>query len=167
MWRRRSARPCRCSSRARPRAPSPPPSSAATTAKARLRGSSPSTWAARPPSSPWSTAASRSPPTASRRRFIEGSGLPIRISTIELIEIGAGGGSIADVDEIGLLKVGPRSAGSHPGPAAYGLGGQDPTVTDADFLLGYLNPAYFAGGEVTVDMEAAHASVARLAGRLG
>ena len=58
---------------------------------------------------------------ARQRRFIEGSGLPIRISTIELIEIGAGGGSIAAVDEIGLLKVGPRSAGSHPGPAAYGL----------------------------------------------
>ncbi len=85
---------------------------------------------------------------ARQRRFIEGSGLPIRISTIELIEIGAGGGSIAAVDEIGLLKVGPRSAGSHPGPAAYGLGGREPTVTDADFLLGYLNPDYFAGGEV-------------------
>src|SRR4029077_10212487 len=89
---------------------------------------------------------------ARQRRFIEGSGLPIRISTIELIEIGAGGGSIAAIDEIGLLKVGPRSAGSHPGPAAYGLGGQEPTVTDADFLLGYLNPDYFAGGEVAVGM---------------
>src|SRR5262252_2842908 len=103
---------------------------------------------------------------ARQRRFIEGSGLPIRISTIELIEIGAGGGSIADVDEIGLLKVGPRSAGSHPGPASYGLGGTEPTVTDADFLLGYLNPAYFAGGEVRVDLEAARAAVERLAGRL-
>jgi N-methylhydantoinase A len=104
---------------------------------------------------------------ARQRRFIEGSGLPIRISTIELIEIGAGGGSIADVDEIGLLKVGPRSAGSHPGPASYGLGGAEPTVTDADFLLGYLNPAYFAGGEVRVDLGAARAAVDRLAGRLG
>src|SRR5215813_255330 len=104
---------------------------------------------------------------ARQRRFIEGSGLPIRISTIELIEIGAGGGSIADVDEIGLLKVGPRSAGSHPGPASYGLGGMEPTVTDADFLLGYLNPAYFAGGEVRVDMAAARAAVEPLAGRLG
>jgi len=94
---------------------------------------------------------------ARQRRFIEGSGLPIRISTIELIEIGAGGGSIAAVDEIGLLKVGPRSAGSHPGPAAYGLGGADATVTDADFLLGYLNPAYFAGGEVKVDPSGTHA----------
>jgi N-methylhydantoinase A len=104
---------------------------------------------------------------ARQRRFIEGSGLPIRISTIELIEIGAGGGSIAAVDEIGLLKVGPRSAGSHPGPAAYGLGGREPTVTDADFLLGYLNPDYFAGGEVAVDMPAVLAAVEGLSRRLG
>ena len=104
---------------------------------------------------------------ARQKRFMEGSGLPIRISTIELIEIGAGGGSIAGVDEIGLLKVGPRSAGSHPGPAAYALGGTEPTVTDADFLLGYLNPSYFAGGEVRVDMAAAHAAVERLAARVG
>jgi N-methylhydantoinase A len=104
---------------------------------------------------------------ARQRRFVEGSGLPIRISTIELIEIGAGGGSIAHVDEIGLLKVGPLSAGSHPGPAAYGLGGAEPTVTDADFLLGYLNPEYFAGGEVTVDLPAARAAVERLAARIG
>jgi N-methylhydantoinase A len=104
---------------------------------------------------------------ARQRRFIEGSGLPIRISTIELIEIGAGGGSIAHVDEIGLLKVGPRSAGSHPGPAAYGLGGAEATVTDADFLLGYLNPAYFAGGEVTVDVAAARAAVERVSARVG
>jgi N-methylhydantoinase A len=104
---------------------------------------------------------------ARQKRFMEGSGLPIRISTIELIEIGAGGGSIAAVDEIGLLKVGPRSAGSHPGPASYGLGGSEPTVTDADFLLGYLNPGYFAGGEVRVDMPAAHAALERLAKRVG
>ena len=102
---------------------------------------------------------------ARQRRFIEGSGLPIRISTIELIEIGAGGGSIADVSEIGLLEVGPRSAGSQPGPASYGLGGTEPTVTDADFLLGYLNPDYFAGGEVTVDLEAARRTLRRLAER--
>src|SRR5215468_7769751 len=100
---------------------------------------------------------------ARQRRFIEGSGLPIRISTIELIEIGAGGGSIASVDEIGLLKVGPRSAGSQPGPAAYGLGGAEPTVTDADLLLGYLNPDYFAGGELALDVAAARAAVERLA----
>src|SRR5207249_10291280 len=104
---------------------------------------------------------------ARQRRFIEGSGLPMRISTIELIEIGAGGGSIADVDEIGLLKVGPRSAGSHPGPASYGLGGSEPTVTDADFLLGYLNADDFAGGEVRVDMTAARVTLERLAERVG
>ncbi|HET6368484.1 MAG TPA: hydantoinase/oxoprolinase family protein, partial [Pseudomonadales bacterium] len=104
---------------------------------------------------------------ARQRRFIEGSGLPIRISTIELIEIGAGGGSIASVDEIGLLKVGPRSAGSLPGPAAYGLGGTEPTVTDADLLLGYLDPGYFAGGAMPLDVAAARAAVERLATRLG
>ena len=104
---------------------------------------------------------------ARQRRFIEGSGLPIRISTIELIEIGAGGGSIAAVDEIGLLKVGPRSAGSLPGPAAYGLGGVEPTVTDADLLLGYLDPRYFAGGAMPLDVDAARAAVERLAARLG
>jgi N-methylhydantoinase A len=104
---------------------------------------------------------------ARQKRFIEGSGLPIRISTIELIEIGAGGGSIAQVDEIGLLKVGPRSAGSLPGPASYGLGGTEATVTDADFLLGYLNPDYFAGGEVKVDLEAARVALARLGEQVG
>src|SRR5262245_29090532 len=104
---------------------------------------------------------------ARQRRFVEGSGLPIRISTIELIEIGAGGRSIAHVDERGLLKVGPRSAGSQPGPAAYGLGGTEATVTDADFLLGYLNPDYFAGGEVRVDLGAARAAIGRLAARVG
>ena len=110
----------------------------------------PSTWAARPPSSRSSTTASRTVAygfeAAREKRFVEGSGLPMRISTVELIEIGAGGGSIAHLDDIGLLKVGPTSAGSEPGPAAYGLGGTQPTVTDADFVLGYLNPAYFVGG---------------------
>src|SRR2546426_10710948 len=100
---------------------------------------------------------------ARQKRFIEGSGLPIRISTIELIEIGAGGGSIAHVDEIGLLKVGPRSAGSQPGPACYGLGGSEPTVTDADLLLGYLNPEYFAGGTIAIDLAAARAALTGLA----
>src|SRR5438034_9776625 len=100
---------------------------------------------------------------ARQKRFLEGSGLPIRISTIELIEIGAGGGSIASMDEIGLLKVGPRSAGSQPGPAAYGRGGSEPTVTDADFVLGYLNPAYFVGGTMPIDMSAAEAALRPLA----
>ncbi|MGE0278535.1 MAG: hydantoinase/oxoprolinase family protein [Nitrospiraceae bacterium] len=73
-------------------------------------------------------------------RFKKGSGLPVRLPIVDLIEIGAGGGSIATVDNTGLLKVGPRSAGSNPGPACYGLGGSEPTVTDAALLLGYLDP---------------------------
>ena len=104
---------------------------------------------------------------AREKRFTEGSGLPIRISTIELIEIGAGGGSIARVDEIGLLKVGPRSAGSDPGPACYGRGGKEATVTDADLVLGYLNPDYFAGGTLPIDAGAARAALERLAERVG
>ena len=104
---------------------------------------------------------------ARQKRFVEGSGLPIRISTIELIEIGAGGGSIAHLDELGLLKVGPQSAGSEPGPAAYGRGGTRPTVTDADFLLGYLDPDYFAGGTIRVDMTAVGAAFAPLAASAG
>ena len=104
---------------------------------------------------------------ARQRRFIEGSGFPIRISTIELIEIGAGGGSIARVDEIGLLKVGPQSAGSQPGPACYGLGGREPTVTDADLLLGYLNPDYFAAGTLPIQPDAARGALTGLAERVG
>lgn len=92
---------------------------------------------------------------AREKRFAEGSGLPVMISVIELIEIGAGGGSIAGIDELGLLRVGPRSAGSQPGPASYARGGTVPTVTDADFVLGYLDPGFFAGGTMRIDMEAA------------
>jgi N-methylhydantoinase A len=102
---------------------------------------------------------------ARERRFIEGSGLPVRISTLELIEIGAGGGSIAHLDDIGLIKVGPNSAGSEPGPAAYARGGSQPTVTDADLLLGYLNPQYFVGGTMAIDLGAAEAAMRRLAER--
>jgi N-methylhydantoinase A len=104
---------------------------------------------------------------ARQKRFIEGSGLPIRLSTVELIEIGAGGGSIARRDEIGLLKVGPDSAGSEPGPACYGRGGTAPTVTDANMLLGYLNPDFFAGGSIAIDLAAAERAVAGLASELG
>jgi N-methylhydantoinase A len=104
---------------------------------------------------------------ARQKRFVEGSGLPIRISTIELIEIGAGGGSIAHLDEIGLLKVGPESAGSEPGPAGYGRGGTRPTVTDADLLLGYLNPDYFAGGTMHIDMTAVREALEPLAKEVG
>ena len=92
---------------------------------------------------------------AREKRFMTGSGLPLSISVIELIEIGAGGGSIARIDAMGLLKVGPHSAGSQPGPAAYKRGGTEPTVTDADFVLGYLDPGYFAGGTVPIDIELA------------
>lgn len=88
-------------------------------------------------------------------RFKRGSGLPVKVPTIELIEIGAGGGSIARVDELGLLKVGPHSAGADPGPACYGLGGNKPTVTDANLLLGYLNPDFFLGGRMSLDVNAA------------
>src|SRR5258706_1154415 len=101
------------------------------------------------------------------KRFTEGSGLPINISTIELIEIGAGGRSIAAIDALGLLKVGPRSAGSAPGPACYGRGGTDPTVTDANLVLGYLEPSSFAGGTIAIDRKAAEAVIAPLAKRAG
>lgn len=88
------------------------------------------------------------------RRFQKGSGLPLKISVVDMIEIGAGGGSLAHVDgPSGLMKVGPRSAGSSPGPVCYGLGGNNPTVTDADLLLGRLNPGYFLGGELKLDMQ--------------
>jgi N-methylhydantoinase A len=84
-------------------------------------------------------------------RFKKGSGLPVKVPVIEMIEIGAGGGSIARIDDLGLLKVGPESAGADPGPACYGLSGSEPTVTDADLILGYLDPHYFLGGKMTLD----------------
>lgn len=87
------------------------------------------------------------------RRFKKGSGLPLKVAVVDMIEIGAGGGSMASVDGMGLLKVGPRSAGSLPGPVAYGLGGEVPCVTDADLLLGYLDPGHFLGGEMALDPE--------------
>jgi N-methylhydantoinase A len=100
-------------------------------------------------------------------RFRRGSGLPIRIPVIDMIEIGAGGGSIARVDTLGLLRVGPDSAGAEPGPACYGRGGTEPTVTDADLVLGYLDPGYFLGGAMTLDVEAARRALAGPAARLG
>ena len=100
-----------------------------------------------------------------QQRFMEGSGLPINISTIELIEIGAGGGSIATIDALGLLKVGPESAGAAPGPACYQRGGTAPTVTDANLVLGYLDAANFAGGTMRIDAELARAAIAPLAKR--
>jgi N-methylhydantoinase A len=101
------------------------------------------------------------------RRFKRGSGLPILIPSIDLIEIGAGGGSLATVDSLGLLKVGPQSAGSEPGPACYGRGGTSPTVTDADLVLGYLEPSNFLGGEMQLDKELAEKTLAELGRSLG
>jgi N-methylhydantoinase A len=86
------------------------------------------------------------------RRFAKGSGLPLKVSVVDMIEIGAGGGSIARVEPgSGLMKVGPRSAGARPGPVCYGQGGTEPTVTDSDLLLGRLDPAHFLGGEMALD----------------
>lgn len=99
-------------------------------------------------------------------RFRRGSGLPIRIPVIDMIEIGAGGGSIARVDTLGLLKVGPKSAGADPGPACYGQGGTQATVTDADLVLGYLDPDYFLGGRMRLDIDAARRALDTLGGRL-
>jgi N-methylhydantoinase A len=104
---------------------------------------------------------------ARQKRFAEGSGLPVRITTIDLIEIGAGGGSIASQDALGLLKVGPHSAGSEPGPVCYGRGGDQPTVTDANLLLGYLNPKYFAGGTMSIDAELSGVAIDAMGKELG
>jgi N-methylhydantoinase A len=101
------------------------------------------------------------------RRFKKGSGLPLRLSAIELIEIGAGGGSIAASDSLGLLAVGPRSAGAQPGPACYGAGGEDPTVTDADLVRGFLSPDRFLGGRMRLDRARAERALQRLGDGLG
>jgi N-methylhydantoinase A len=100
-------------------------------------------------------------------RFKRGSGLPILIPSIDLIEIGAGGGSIAHLNRMGLLNIGPESAGSVPGPICYGNGGSEVTVTDADLLLGYLNPDNFLGGEMRLRKDLALQGMQRLADRLG
>jgi N-methylhydantoinase A len=92
-------------------------------------------------------------------RFKKGSGLPLRIPVIEMVEIGAGGGSIARVDPLKRISVGPDSAGADPGPACYGLGGALPTVTDADLLLGRIDPAGFSGGRMALDRAAAEAAM--------
>ena len=110
---------------------------------------------------------SRSFETARVYRDQKGSGLPLRVPVIELVEIGAGGGSIARVDAMNRIRVGPRSAGSEPGPASYGLGGGEPTVTDANLLLGNLNPEYFGGGKITLNLDLAEKAVTqKVAGML-
>jgi N-methylhydantoinase A len=100
-------------------------------------------------------------------RFKAGSGLPILIPSVDMIEIGAGGGSIASVSDLGLLKVGPQSAGSTPGPVCYGRGGKNPCVTDADLVLGYLDDGNFLGGDMKLDLAAAQKQLAELAKALG
>ncbi len=93
-------------------------------------------------------------------RFMKGSGLPIKIPVIEMVEIGTGGGSIASVDGVRRLSVGPHSAGADPGPACYDQGGTEPTVTDADLVLGRIDPQGFAGGSVLLDSDKAGAAIA-------
>jgi N-methylhydantoinase A len=104
---------------------------------------------------------------ARHERFRKGSGFPLKIQSIHMIEIGAGGGSIAARNKMGLLAVGPRSAAAAPGPACYGRGGTEPTVTDADLLLGYLDANSFLGGDFSLDKRAAQDAMARLATDLG
>jgi N-methylhydantoinase A len=100
-------------------------------------------------------------------RFKKGSGLPVTVPSVDLVEIGAGGGSLARVDDLGLLKVGPESAGADPGPACYGQGGTGAAVTDGDLVLGYLDPDYFLGGEMPLASDAAVEALAKPAGDIG
>jgi N-methylhydantoinase A/oxoprolinase/acetone carboxylase beta subunit len=106
--------------------------------------------------------------TARVHRFKKGSGYPVKLPVIDVMEIGAGGGSIARIDETGLLKVGPESAGANPGPACYGLGGKEPTVTDAALVLGYLDPARSLSDRVKLHPERAEQAIhERIAKPLG
>ena len=102
------------------------------------------------------------------QRFKKGSGLPIQVPVVDLMEIGAGGGSIAKISKLGLLGVGPESSGADPGPACYKLGGENPTVTDADLVLGYLDPDFFLGGTMALDIELSKKAIEeKIAGPLG
>lgn len=102
------------------------------------------------------------------QRFMKGSGLTIQVPVVDLMEIGAGGGSIAKVSKMGTLQVGPESSGAEPGPICYGRGGTEPSVTDADLLLGYLDPDYFLGGQMKLDRAAAQRGIEqKVAGPLG
>jgi len=100
------------------------------------------------------------------QRFMKGSGLTIQVPVVDLMEIGAGGGSIAKVSKMGTLQVGPESSGADPGPICYARGGTGPGVTDADLLLGYLDENYFLGGEMKLDKEAARRGVEEQMGSL-
>lgn len=99
-------------------------------------------------------------------RFKKGSGFPVSVPSVDLVEIGAGGGSLAWVDQFGLLKVGPESAGAEPGPASYGRGGTVPAVTDADVILGMLDPTAFLGGDMPLDASAAGSAAERVGASL-
>ena len=96
---------------------------------------------------------------------MKGSGLPVRIPVIEMVEIGAGGGSLARIDAMRRIQIGPESAGSKPGPASYGLGGEQPTVTDADLVLGKIDPDRFAGGNIAIYPERAEAALVEHIGK--
>ncbi len=100
-------------------------------------------------------------------RFKKGSGYPVSVPSVDLVEIGAGGGSLSWVDQFGLLKVGPESAGADPGPASYGRGGTTPAVTDTDVVLGLLDPAAFLGGDMPLDAGLAETAIASVADALG
>jgi N-methylhydantoinase A len=101
---------------------------------------------------------------ARSRRFTKSSGFPIAIPAVNMIEVGAGGGSIARVNAVGIVEVGPESAGAEPGPACYGLGGSEPTVSDADLVLGYLDAERFAGGSMPLDRSAAEGAISARVG---
>ena len=107
---------------------------------------------------------SRSFEVARQYRFLKGSGLPLRIPVVEMVEIGAGGGSIARVDAMSRILVGPESAGAAPGPACYPFGGTEPTVTDADVVLGRIDPATFAGGRIALDTSLSEQAIDRAVG---
>jgi len=100
-------------------------------------------------------------------RFKKGSGFPVSVPSVDLVEIGAGGGSQAWVDDLGLLKVGPESTGAVPGPACYGRGGTRPAVTDTDLVLGMLDAAFFLGGDMPLDRGAAESAIGRVASAIG
>ena len=108
---------------------------------------------------------SRSFEVARVYRFLQGSGIPLRIPVIQMVEIGAGGGSIATLDALGRVAVGPESAGSEPGPACYDRGGKRPTVTDADVVLGRIDPQQFAGGRIVLDRDKAAAALVNGVGK--
>ena len=97
-------------------------------------------------------------------RFKKGSGLPLRIPVIEMVEIGAGGGSLARIDELERIQVGPESSGASPGPACYGQGGTEPAVTDADLMLGFLDENRFAGGRIQLDRKASETAITKSIG---